>query len=181
MHPDLKDIPSAKGHERWDLISKNLPFYRGSMLDIGANWGYFCHKFEDLGFICYAVENSPQELYFLNKGKRIGNRRFEIIPKSIFEIERKRYDVVLALSIFHHFLKSKQDYDKLSRFLSELDTKIMFFEPHQFNSPQMENAYINYNENDFINYILGNSSLNKYRLLGRLKDGRSLYLLSSQI
>lgn len=180
IYPDLKDIPSAKGDERWDLISKNLPFYEGSMLDIGANWGYFCHKFEDLGFTCCAVENSPRELYLLEKLKRIDNKKFTIIPKSIFEIEGKRYDIVLALNVFHHFLKNKQDYDKLTRFLTDLDTKIMFFEPHQPNEPQMQNAYINYNETDFINYILVNSCLNKYMPLGKLQDGRNVYLLSSQ-
>jgi len=180
IHPDLRDIPSAKGDERWDLISKNLPFHKGSLLDIGANWGYFCHKFEDLGFTCYAVENSPRELYFLEKLKEIGSKEFTIIAKSIFEIEGKRYDVVLALNIFHHFLKNKQNYDKLTRFLIDLDTKIMFFEPHQPNEPQMQNAYINYNETDFINYILVNSCLNKYTLLGKLQDGRNVYLLSSQ-
>ena len=102
----------------------------------------------------------------------------EIIPKSIFEIETKKYDIVLALSIFHHFLKSKNTYNKLTKFLGELDIKIMFFEPHKFNEPQMKNAYINYNEPDFINYVLENSCLNKYKLLGKLQNGRSLYFLS---
>lgn len=176
-HPDLKDIPYLHGDERWNLILKNLPFHNGSLLDIGAQWGYFCHKFEELGFNCYAVENNPTELYFLKKLKKTDNKKFKIISKSIFDIERKKYDVVLALNIFHHFLKTKREYDRLTKFLNEIDTKIMFFEPHLFNEKQMDNAHINYSDIDFINYILENSCLNGYEYLGEEMGGRKIYIL----
>ncbi len=178
LHPDLRSIPSSKGDERLALILNNLPCHRGEVLDIGSNWGYFCHKLEDIGFTCYAVENYPEALYFLNKLKSVGKKKFEVISKSVFDIEKVNYDIVLALSIFHHFLKNEDDYHKLTEFLSKLDTKFMFFEPHQFNEPQMRNAYINYNEIEFVEYILGNSRLNTYTLLGRVKEGgRGMYLL----
>lgn len=53
-HPDLSDIPSAHGESRYDIIRSNIDFNDGTILDIGANWGYFCHRFENVGFRCYA-------------------------------------------------------------------------------------------------------------------------------
>jgi len=64
LHPDLSDIPSVHDESRYEIISSNLDLRNGTMLDIGANWGYFCHKFEDEGFRCYAVEKSARDFYF---------------------------------------------------------------------------------------------------------------------
>jgi cyclopropane fatty-acyl-phospholipid synthase-like methyltransferase len=159
-------------------ILDNLPCLKGEVLDIGANWGYFCHTLEDVGFTCYAVENSPEALYFLSKLGSAEGKRFNAVPKSVSDIQKMRYDIVLALSLFHHFLKSKDDYRKLAEFLGKLDTGFMFFEPHSFDEPQMSNAYVDYDEIGFVECILSYSCLNTYTSLGRLdEDGRGIYLL----
>lgn len=83
-HPDLSDIPAFhKSEDRYQMIVKNLSPKSGRLLDIGANWGYFCHKFEDEGFDCYAVENDKTNIYFLKKIKRAENKKFKIITTSI--------------------------------------------------------------------------------------------------
>lgn len=178
-HPDLTDIPSVHGEDRWNLIFQSLPLSSGTMLDIGAQWGYFCHKFEDIGFGCFAVENNPTELYFLNRLKLIENKKFEIIPKSIFDMRKKDYDVVLALNIFHHFLKTRRDYEKLTKLLRDLRMKFMYFEPCLPGERQMTHAYAKYSEAEFINYILENSCLKTCELLGRDQDGRAILLLTA--
>ena len=179
LHPDLLSMQSLQGNERNFIILNNLPCSTGTVLDIGSNWGYFCHTLEDLGFTCYAVENNTEALYFLETLKGVGRKNFEILSKSIFEVDKFNYDIVLALNIFHHFLKNENDYHKLTDFLGKLNIGFMFFEPHNFNEPQMKNSYINYNELEFIDYIISNSCLNTYKFLGRLeKDGRGIYLLN---
>jgi hypothetical protein len=178
IHPDLQKIRSHRKEDRWELMANNLPVKTGTVLDIGANWGYFCHKFEDLSFECYAVENNYRWLYFLKKLRGIENKKFEIIASSVFDIKRKQYDVVLALSIFHHFLRSKVLYGKLTKLLGELDMKVMYFEPHEIGRG-FPGAYIDYNETEFVDYILRHSCLSKYQLLGRNERGRNLYLLSA--
>lgn len=179
LHPDLQKIPHhRKGEEdRWELIKKNLPFTKGTVLDIGSNLGYFCHKFEELGFECYAVEKNYKYLYFLKKLRVIEHKKFKVLSKSVFDIKTKKYDIVLALSIFHHFLRTKKLYNKMTKFLGELDMKIMFFEPHE-TGHGFKHAYIDYSEIEFVNYILENSCLNNYKFLGRGERGRTLYLLS---
>jgi len=178
-HPDLSDIPSMHSDKRWNIIKDHLPIISGSVLDLGAQWGYFSAKFEELGFDCYAVENNPKELYFLNKLKKFTNKNFKVIPKSILDLESlDSYDVILGLNIFHHFLKSKKDFEKFKMLLNKIDSKYMFFEPHSYNEIQMQNAFINFHDKEFLKFISDNSCFKKYDLIGSDEDGRNLYLLS---
>lgn len=180
-HPDLQDIPFFHFDKRFKIIKANLSVKKGFLLDIGANWGYFCHKFEEMGFDCYAVESSRVNVYFLEKLKKAENRNFKIIPKSIFKcqdiVESLHFDVVLALNIFHHFLKKKDSYYLLIDFLQNLKTREMYFGPHLPNEPQMEGAYRDYSEEEFVKFILQNSKLNRAKLIGKNDDGRSIYKL----
>ncbi len=180
-HPDLNDIPAFhKSEDRFNIIRENLTQKRGKLLDIGANWGYFCHKFENEGFNCFAVENDLENIYFLKKIKRAERRNFYIIDKSLLDEKRilnNNYNVVLALNIFHHFLKRSELYNKFKVFLNKLKVNEMFFEPHNYNEPQMKHAYINYTNEGFINFILNNSILNKSIFLRQVQDGRKIYRL----
>lgn len=176
IHPDLQSFPSHRKEDRWELILKNLKIRKGTMLDIGSNLGYFCHKFEDLGFNCYAVERNHKYLYFLKRLREIEKKNFEVIQKSVFDIDRKQYDVVLALSIFHHFLRTMELFNKMTKFLTELEIKYMFFEPPE-TGHCFKNSYVEFSEIEFVNYILEHSCLNSKELLDRGERGRPLYLL----
>ena len=179
-HPDLSDIPSTHGEERFEIIKAHLPIQRGDLLDIGAHWGYFCHKFEEEGFNCYAIEGDATNVYFLEKLKRAENRKFKIIYGSIFDYRDKaNFDVVLAFNIFHHFLKTEETYYRLIELLNRLDMKVMFFQAHLPDSPQMKGAYRNYDCEEFINFILKNSRLTEVKYLSKAKDGRPIYRLQT--
>ena len=179
MHPDLMNIPSAHGDKRFDIIKDHLPQSRGDILDIGANWGYFCHRFEELGFDCYAVEVNSEAAYFLKKLKTAHDRNFKVIEESIFTYREKcRFDVVLALSIFHHFLKKKVDHEALINFLQRMDTNMMFFEPHgDMRTAKMIGAYRNYEPDKFVQFLLRHSSLTHAELIKNAEDGRPIYKL----
>jgi len=179
-HPDLTDIPAFHGEERFDIIAPHLSFSSGDLLDIGAHWGYFCHRFEEVGFNCVAVENDPVNLYFLRKLKIAERRHFTIIDRSVFDlIDRVEYDVVLALNIFHHFLKTESDYQKLIKLLGRLRMQVMFFQAHHPEGKQMLGAYRNYAADEFVDFILKHSNLNTAEYIGTARDGRPLYKLSA--
>jgi len=175
-HPDLRDLKTRYGDYRFNVIKENLSVKRGTLLDIGAQLGYFCCKFEDEGFDCYALRC----LYFLKKLRRAENRNYKIIPQSIFEYKKGRklrYDVVLALNIFHHFLKEKNFYGQLVSLLHRLEAKELFLQTHVPEEPQMKGAYVNYTPDEFVDFILENSSLEAGKLIGKTEDGRPLYKL----
>jgi len=181
-HIDLQDFSFKYGDERLILIKKNLSISSGTLLDIGTNLGYFCHKFEDKGFDCYAVEGNIYYVYFLKKLRKAENKKFKIVNKSIFKYNKGKelvFDVVLALFIFHHFLKKQNSYLNLIKLLNRLKVKEMIFGAHIPRELQRIKRYINYTPNQFVNFILENSCLNKAELLGKMDSGRCIYKLSS--
>jgi len=180
-HPDLKDIPSNYDDHRFNILRNNLSIKKGKLLDIGANMGYFCHKFEDEGFNCYAVERKAKTLYFLKKLRRAENKKFEIIDQSIFDYKRGEnlnFEVVLALNIFHHFLKKESSYYELIELLKRLETKEIFFLSHNFDEPQMVGAHKNYQPKEFVDFILKYSCLSKAECIGKMENSRLLYKIS---
>jgi hypothetical protein len=180
LHPDLEWIPAHHGYLRFELIRRALGMSSGTMLDIGCNWGYFCHQFEEIGFDCTGVELSPRDFYFLQKLKRAANRRFRIVNESIVDFlakESRQYDVVLALAIFHHFIKSKEGYEQLRALLSGLHVRELYFLPGRSSEPQMQNAYWNPSEEAFVAFVLEHTGLTHAVCLGFAEDGRHLYKL----
>lgn len=180
-HIDLQDFPFKYGDQRLILIKENLSISKGTLLDIGTNLGYFCHKMEDEGFDCYGVEENMYYVYFLKKLREAENKKFKIISKSIFKYYKSRelvFDVVLALFIFHHFLKRKNTYLNLIKLLNRLRVKEMIFGAHNPREFQKIRSYINYTPQQFVNFILENSCLNKAELICKVKKGRSIYKLS---
>jgi len=111
LHPDLSDIPSLWSDKRFKMIKQNLTTKKGTLLDIGAHWGCFCHKFEEMGFQCTAMEGSMRNVYFMKKLKLAERLNFNIISKSIFDYkdcenfeDDLNFDVVLALNPFNQFV-----------------------------------------------------------------------------
>ena len=177
-HIDLQSIPSVYGHKRYELIQKNISaIHKGTVLDIGSHWGFFCHKFEESGFDCLAVENDPKNLYFLEKLKRAEERNFSVFNKSIFslDLDNEKYDIVLALAVFHHFTKEENTYNQLIHFLKNLHVGEMYFEPPDPEEPQMQNAFRNLNSREFVKFIIKNSCLSYFKQIGFAEDGRELY------
>jgi hypothetical protein len=181
LHPDLAWVPASRGHERFELIRHSLVSQGGTLLDIGCHWGYFCHRFEEIGFECIGVESNPNHLYFLEKLKRAGNNGFQIVGFSIFDYlrdEYRQYDVVLALSVFHHFIKLEKTLHQLKDLLTNLDTPEIYFQPHKRAESEMRNAYWDPSEDEFVAFILEHSILSRAVHLGRVDAGRSLYQLT---
>ena len=173
IHPDLR-FESSYTDQRFLIIQENLAITNGALLDIGANLAYFCHKFEDLGFDCYAVEIRPSNVHYMKKLRDIEGKKFKIINKSIFDLNLKLdFDIVLALNIFHHFLREKELYQNLIEFLDRLKLKTMYFQPHDPSEKIMRNAYVNYDNEQFVRFIIKYSGLNKFELINKQSDGRS--------
>lgn len=182
-HPDLPAVPfSRPGQSRFKIIKENLSTSNGTLLDIGANLGYFCHKFEEEGFDCYALEENRMLCYFIERLKKAKGKHFKVICRSIFDYKRNQelvFDVVLALSVFHHFLKSKETYLNLIKLLKRLKAKELVFEPHLSQELQAKPFYKNYTPEQFVNFIIENSCFKKAKLLGYSEGSRPIYKLTS--
>lgn len=197
LHPDLSDIPSLWSDKRFEIIGRSLTIKNGTFLDIGAHWGYFCHKFEEIGFQCTAMEDSPKNLYFLKKLKRAGNATFKIINKSILDYkdyehgkDEQNFDIVLALNIFNQFrdIGKKDLYFKLVKLFRILKAKEIYFqmpdEPKGIQQVQeqvevqVKDKYRNRNRNrsknyfsqEIIDFIIGNTNFNNVDRIGEERN-----------
>lgn len=179
-HPDLQDISDGyECEERFEAMKKHLKSKSGDVLDLGANFGFFCQCFEGLGYDCTAVEWNDELVYFLQKLKRAEKSNFEIINGNALDIFDKRhsYDVVLAINIFHHFLEKESDYNKLITMLKNIDMREMFFEHPGPRENTSSNVYMNFEDDQFIDLILSNTALVHYKKILDCREGRSLYYL----
>lgn len=181
LHCDLAAIPSSdRCKERWELISSQLGCRKGTVLDIGANLGFFDNMLEDLGYDCTAVESDATLAHFMRGIRDANGHRFEIVTDSISArglVAGRHFDVVLALSVLHHFLKTRYDYALLERLLDELDCDEMFFEPHATGDPQMAGAHVDLTSEAFTQLVVDRTGLTVVGELGETRNGRPIYHL----
>ena len=167
-HMDLGEYPSCHSG-RIEAIAKHL--VGTTVLDIGAHWGHCCQHLSRLGKRCLAVENSADAVYFMQKLRTACGADFGIFKGDVFDLEDTTFDSVLALRIFHHFLKNQGSHEKLVAFLGKLKTSEMFFQPHDPAVQNMTGAYRNYEEADFVNFIIENSCLTSADKIGQFIGG----------
>jgi hypothetical protein len=179
-HVDLTDFRKAHTEMRFDLIRNALPLTSGRLLDIGSNWGFFCRKFEKIGFTCTAAEHDPEFVYYMKKLRRAEGCKFNIIEGDILTYDGPlEFDVVFALSIFHHFMSTEDLDRKLIDFLGRLKTTYMIFEPNISGENIVKNYAVKRGGEDFVEYVLKHSCLTQSKYLGTEPEtGRPIYLLS---
>jgi Methyltransferase domain len=178
-HPDLRDVDAWIDQARSKAISEHILSRHRTVLDIGAHLGYMCEELEKTGRLCVAVEVNPTYYYFLTKLKRSQGFRFQTVNESIFDyVERhNKFDVVLSLAVFHHFIKTQDGHEQLIRLLKRLEMGEMFFWAHNSREPQMRMAYRNYESDEFAEFIIRYSCLRHYESIGVFNNDRSLYHL----
>lgn len=184
IHPDLQDIPAAHAcQDRWVAIKGCVGPGTGNVLDVGCNLGYFCHGLEDLGYSCYGVEYLPQVALAADEIRIAEGKRFRVLTNDLFvaanqePLSGMQFRMVLALNIFHHFIKKQETLEKLRLWLNKLDADMMIFEPHVSTESQMVGAYANFDNEEFVRFIIENSSLQHSEMIHRCEDGRSVYKL----
>ena len=84
---------------------------------------------------------------------------------------------MLALDIFHHFLKTKDAYYSFLNFLSRIKANCIFFEPHNPSDTNMKDSFINYEPADFAKLITSKCGMRSCELIGYSQDGRHIYML----
>lgn len=177
LHPEFTHFPYNHGPERVDAIVPHLGEKGRSVLDIGSNWGYVAHRLHDEGYKVTAIEHAEKHFYFLKAFRDISERDFEVIHGSVFDMNDIKYDIVLALAIFHHFLKSRAKFEQLEALLDRTQCDTMIFQSHSETEPQMDRAYRNMDQDTFAQFLSSRLRLNKIEVIGQEKR-RKLYKIS---
>lgn len=101
---------SVRGCEdRWKAMETHLNG-KGSVLDIGCNIGYFSFKAAEKGHLAFGIEADPIYLSTCNAVKTNKNVENAFFVKGMvtpdFIKSMPSYDVVINLSVFHHWVKA---------------------------------------------------------------------------
>lgn len=185
-HPDLSAIPAAHGDERTGILRDALlgsgydPRGR-RVIDVGAHWGAMCHELESLGFDCVALESRSAAAGFCRRLRDACERRFEVWEGDALEFDGyHRAQVVLALSIFHHFIKTEELHAGFLRMLERMrGLELMMFQAHRADPPgQMAGAFRNYDADAFARLIARHTGLCRIHEIGVARDGRRIYWLA---
>lgn len=186
IHPDLRGFPASHACEdRFEIIKEHLIGHNGNLLDVGANLGYFCHRCEDLGFNCYAIELLPEVAWAADRIRIAERKNFQIVENDLISafnsapLKDMEFDTVIVLNILHHFLITKEKYEQLKSWLQKLKVKRLFLEAHRTDEFHMVDAYANLEAEEFVKFILENSSLTNAEFLSCADDGRKIYKLFS--
>jgi len=179
QHPDLRNVASWHDETRFAQIQPYLPSPPGMALDIGANWGYFSDRLEELGFSCVAVENDPLHASILSKLKAVHGRAHEVHVGSILDYEPPcQFRLVLALNILHHLVRDPVSYQKLTEFLGRLRTEVMILQvPRE--DEWGPTSFRRYGPEEFAAFVSQTASLPVVDRIGCSNDGRTLFRLSA--
>lgn len=179
-HPMLESYESIHKNRSSIIIEKTegiKEFYDiKTGLDIGSHWGEMCYILEDLNIEMTGIESYVGAYKVLTELKNDCKRKFNTINGDVLNMKEIRYDLIIALNIFHHFIKTEEKYNKWIKMLNRIDCKVMFFQSHNTNETQMINSYKNFNPDEFVNVILDNSCLNKSEKI--LNINRPIYMLT---
>jgi hypothetical protein len=178
-HPDLCSFRSIQGDSIYRVICASLPCRRGTLLEAGARWGYLCHRFEDISFRCYAVEECPENYYFLRKLKIAERKRFTVARADITRIyEKNEYDVVLALNVVNHYFESENGYTRLVQFLRRLRTRAIFMQDERISSGRSSDASNQQDSHSAVKFVADVTGLKKQKIIGRDANGVPIHRLS---
>lgn len=188
MHFDLADIPYEHAcADRWEAIKSNLDHVtRVRALDIGCNLGFFSHQLEECGYSCIGVEYEPTIALAARKIVCAENRKLTIVTGDILSIETQKkiapldFSVVIALNIFHHFIKTKDGYERLRQFMNHIRIGTMFFESHHESDPQMQGVFSNPTQNEFVKLIKDWGGFERVEPIYVAADGRTVFKLDQQ-
>lgn len=184
LHPDLVDLQAHHDEDRLPILKRAFEGYNPvgkKLVDIGAHWGQMSAAMEQLGFSVTAVEANPQSAKFTTALRDAMENKFDVWEGSVFEFPRiGEQNVVLALNIFHHFLKAKETYDGLVSMLQRTNADMIVFAAHVYErkGPDFKDAYRNYRPDDFAEFVSEHSRLPEINLMGKSHDGRSIFRLT---
>lgn len=179
-HPAFAGFPSRWSPNRFEQIAAHIDPGPGTALDIGSHWGHVAHMLEDMGYTVTACESSPRHLYFLKEIRDLCGKTFEIYPGSIFDLPNPDYDLVMALNIFHHFLKREDRFQQFDAFLDRLKCRTMIYQAHRLKDDRdtMEAGGHYMEAPEMAQYIADKLHLPKVEQVGD-ENGRKIYKLSA--
>ena len=119
-----------------------------------------------------------RSIRFLRALREACGRTFTIHEGSVLDYPLEvKYDVVLALSVFHQFVGHEADLERLAAFLERLTTDNLVIEAFLPDGPRSDGAYRKFGPEEFVTFVAERSSLRSVTPLRNAEGERPIYLL----
>ena len=111
---------------------------------------------------------------------------YEKLRRSIYEILRDAlpndddaasFDVIVALNVWHRFLKTKDSLDRVRRFLARAKPRLLFLQHDDRDVPGAERSVCGHTAEELARLIVKDSPMDSWTIVGKSTDGRPLYRL----
>ncbi len=153
-----------------------------SMLDLASSYGWFLKAFSDLGFTSHGVERDAVAVKIGRAAYRLGSDAVRMKSVERFlKRNRDRFDIVLFLSILHHFVIGRESTGWFSRsgdaaarkILSHVDRAcghVLFFDTGQEHETWMKEKLPGWNPDFISRWLRENSTFDEIVPLGTDED-----------
>lgn len=175
-HPQLSDIPSVWPPKRFEPVRSAVPVDARTALDVGAHWGFFSIELAKMGLDVTAVEKNPRNAAFLREIAELSSAAVTVEERSIFDLDRPDFDVVIALNIFHHFIRDEETYGKLMAFLSKLRCRTLLYQAHANDERRMKESFARIPAEEMCDVICRKTGLGNWELIDIFRN-RKLFRL----
>jgi hypothetical protein len=179
--PDVATWRIVRGCEdRFAMMTAFLDEGRrtpGTVLDLACSYGWFVKRFRDAGFTAAGVDRDPVALHVgtcvFGLGEELKSARIETFLRD----NRERYDVVLFLSILHHYALGKE-VASLEFVLSRLDSitrDVLFIDSGEAHEEWYRDTLPEWTAEHLRAVILQHTSFTSVVILGTDRDSREPY------
>jgi 2-polyprenyl-3-methyl-5-hydroxy-6-metoxy-1,4-benzoquinol methylase len=153
-------------------------FKNTTLLDVGSSYGYFMEKFSNF---CYSVEGIDNDSSAIRMSKmfypKIADNIKNIDADLFFKSNLKKYDIVLCLSLVHHFIYANVNIDPIEflKNLDEITEKVLFFEMAQDHEKWFDQPLEGWNEEYISNWVLENTTFDFCQPLSKDNDSVGMF------
>ncbi len=180
-HPDLlalnrKRSTCACNNDLYHLIKNSSAVKIGNVLDISGKLGCLFNKFSNDGFKCFVSGADDGKMKLMSTLKGVENYNYEVIEDMVSSVKKNRFDLVIAIDIFHSYFENPHGFAVLMSFLQNLKTKELYYQNSQYSGADGNNDYA-YSDNKVIELILRYTNLAKSECIGCSSGGAPLYKL----
>jgi 2-polyprenyl-3-methyl-5-hydroxy-6-metoxy-1,4-benzoquinol methylase len=150
----------------------------GTVLDLACSYGWFVKRFKDAGYTARGIDRDPNALHvgtcvFALGGEELRPARIE----TILSDTRERYDIVLFLSILHHYALG-QERAPLEFILGRLDSVtrgVLFLDTGEGHEAWYRETLAEWTPEHIRSVILQHTSFTSVVALGTDGDSREPY------
>jgi 2-polyprenyl-3-methyl-5-hydroxy-6-metoxy-1,4-benzoquinol methylase len=150
----------------------------GTLLDLACSYGWFVKRFKDAGFTARGIDRDPDALHvgtcvFALSGEELQRARIETFLGDTEE----QYDVVLFLSILHHYALGKEQasLEFILRRLDSITRGVLFIDTGQSHEAWYRDTLPKWTPDHIRTVILQHTSFSSVIALGTDRDDREPY------